>query len=74
VIEGDVNFHKSIENTNRGQESSQVKTQDLRSFRSSIKDILSLQQEISATMWENNELLNQFDQLTAPLRDLDDDR
>lgn len=72
VLENDIGFHKGLENVSRVQGAGRVRSQELRPIRTSIKNILSVQHEINATLWENNELMSQLDQLTAPLRQLEE--
>lgn len=72
VMENDISFHRGLENVSRVQGAGRVRNQELRSLRTSIRDILNVQQEISAALWENNELLSQTDNLAAPLRELEE--
>uniref|UniRef100_A0A1B6LYB1 Protein kinase domain-containing protein n=1 Tax=Graphocephala atropunctata TaxID=36148 RepID=A0A1B6LYB1_9HEMI len=67
VLETDVNFHKGLGLKGKVTGAGQVRGQQLRAFQASIRSILTDQQEMSAVLGENLELMGQLNQLTEPL-------
>ncbi|XP_022189807.2 serine/threonine-protein kinase TBK1 isoform X1 [Nilaparvata lugens] len=66
VVDNDLSFHDELVNVSRVKGAGRIRGQELKSlFRTSIKDILSGQDEISTVISENTDLIRQFKGLAA---------
>ncbi|RZF44680.1 hypothetical protein LSTR_LSTR000632 [Laodelphax striatellus] len=68
VVDNDHSFHDELVNVSRVKGAGRIRGQELKSFfRTSIKDILSGQDEISTVISENTDLIRQFNNMAKGL-------
>lgn len=63
-MESDQSFHKELVNVSMVHGAGRIRSQELQTFRASIKDILNVQDEITSVIKDNSELVSQFQTLT----------